>query len=371
MTQQLSKVDRIEEKIDRSTAGGIQVTSLNGGAVFNSMNEVMEFAKLMSVSDLAIPKHLRGNPGACMAVCLQAVEWRMSPFSVANKTYSVNDRISYESQIIHAVIEMRAPITGMLRHKFSGDGPSRRCTVWAFAKGEDEPLEYTSPMFSEIQPKSSPLWKTKPDLQLFYNTSRDWARIYFPHIVLGVYSDDELRDSQPMESAQRAPVAMPKPVSPAVTSVATAASSSPAKDPFGQTIPKSAPVKSDEEAERIIQQRTEESRAAGLQPTDSEKPDTSEAESGATVNQETGEVTDDTDSAPTPVNLPDPCPVGWIMTQIMKQRPADMSEKDADARINTVLRLKLPRPWDKLSKDGKQHHWTEWQTKSFPWSDSK
>jgi hypothetical protein len=57
-----------------------------------------------------------------------------------------------------------------------------------------ETLEYISPPFSKIQPKNSPLWKTKPDLQLYYNTSRDFCRAYFPDVLLGVYSQEELRD---------------------------------------------------------------------------------------------------------------------------------------------------------------------------------
>ena len=79
-----------------------------------------------------------------------------------------------------------------LRNKFVGEGDSRRCIVWATAKGEAEPLEYTSSEFGKIQPKNSPLWKTKPDLQLFYNASRDWARMYFPDVIMGVYAEDEL-----------------------------------------------------------------------------------------------------------------------------------------------------------------------------------
>ena len=53
----------------------------------------MTFAKLMALSHVAIPKHLRGNPGACLAVTIQAIEWRLSPYAVANKSYSVNDRL--------------------------------------------------------------------------------------------------------------------------------------------------------------------------------------------------------------------------------------------------------------------------------------
>jgi len=184
--------ERIADKIDRALTEGMSVSASDGGTQFGKMIEVMEFAKIMAIGGVALPQFLRGNVGACLAICIQAIEWRMSPFAVANKAYVVNDRVAYESQLIHAVIEQRAPLVGRLRHTFSGDGASRRCTVIGRVIGEDVPFEYTSPEFKDINPKNSPLWKTKPDLQLYYNSSRDWARMYFPDVILGVYSDDEI-----------------------------------------------------------------------------------------------------------------------------------------------------------------------------------
>ena len=188
----VNRIERLESTLDRARHNEISVSSSAGGMAVKTMAEVMEFAKLMAISDVAIPRHLRANPGACLAVCIQAIEWKMSPYAVANKSYVVNDRIAYESQLIHAVIEQRAPLKGRLRNSYSGEGDSRKCKVWAHIEGEDEPLVFQSAEFGRIQPKNSPLWKTKPDLQLFYNASRDWARMYFPDVIMGVYSDDEL-----------------------------------------------------------------------------------------------------------------------------------------------------------------------------------
>lgn len=185
-----SQQELIEAKIDKHVAGGLSVGQ--GAVQFANMHDVMEFAKMMSISGQAVPPHLRSQVGFCLAICVQAIEWRFSPFAVANKSYVVNDKVGYESQLIHAVIEQRSPIIGRLRHSFVGSGDKRQCKVWANVRGETEPLEYTSPEFATITPKNSPLWKSKPDLQLYYNTSRDWARVYFPDVILGVYSEDEL-----------------------------------------------------------------------------------------------------------------------------------------------------------------------------------
>lgn len=190
-----STTELIERKIDRPTTNSMSVAGRDLGVVkFSNMGELMEFAKMMSIAGTAVPPHLRNNPGACLAICIQAVEWRMSPFAVAGKSYVVNDRVGWESQLVHAVIEQRAPITSRIRHSFAGEGNNRTCKVWATLHGESEPLELTSPPFGTIQPKNSPLWKSKPDVQLYYSTVRDFCRVYFPDVLLGVYSEDELVD---------------------------------------------------------------------------------------------------------------------------------------------------------------------------------
>ncbi|HCE07494.1 MAG TPA: hypothetical protein DEQ40_02625 [Oxalobacteraceae bacterium] len=185
-------LERIESKIDRTVAGAVIVSDNIGGIMFKDMAEVMEFSKLLAVAGAAVPKHLRGNVGACLAVTIQALEWRMSPIAVANKSYEVNDRIAYESQLIHAVVEARAPLKQRLRKKYSGEGPTLQCFVTGHFKGEVDPIEYESPKFSEIKTKNSPLWTSDPRQQLWYYSVRAWARANCPDVLLGIYAEDEL-----------------------------------------------------------------------------------------------------------------------------------------------------------------------------------
>lgn len=185
-------IARIEEKLDRATAGAVAISDHVGGIMFTNMAEVMEFAKLLSLAGTAVPKHLRANPGGCLAVTIQALEWKMSPVAVANKSYEVNDRIAYESQLIHAVIEARAPLKGRLRAEYSGEGKDRKIKIIGHLRGEVDPLEYESPTFEKIKVKNSPLWTSDVDQQFWYFGTRSWARRYCPDVLLGIYSEDEL-----------------------------------------------------------------------------------------------------------------------------------------------------------------------------------
>jgi hypothetical protein len=198
------EITKIEEKIDRTIAGATEISMEIGGIRFQSMTELFEMAKLMAVAEKAVPKHLRGNPGACLAVCIQALEWRMSPFSVANKSYEVNDRIAYEAQLIVGVVNARAPLKERLRYKYEGEGADMRCTVSGVIKGETAPLEYTSPPLSSVK-KNSPLWTSDPQQQLGFYSARAWARRHCPETILGIYGDDELRDSEPMKDVTPKP----------------------------------------------------------------------------------------------------------------------------------------------------------------------
>ncbi len=205
-----TKLARIEDRLDRAVAGEMAVSFGQGGVSFRSMTEIFEFAKLMALGGVAVPPHCRGNPGVCLAVTMQAIEWKMSPFAVANKSYAVVngygdravERLAYESQLTHAVIEARAPILGRLSVRYEGEGDDRVCIVSGLFRGETEPREWKSPTLAKRRParndkgyiKGSPLWDTKPDLQQFYDCSRDWARVYCPDVLMGIYTPDEIEE---------------------------------------------------------------------------------------------------------------------------------------------------------------------------------
>jgi len=189
----------VEQKVP---VGSVSIASGSGGSKIAPQNlgEVVKFAEVMSRADIALPKHLRGNPGACMAVAMQALEWEMSPFAVASKSYAVNGAIAYEAQLIAAVVNTRSGIKGRLKYTYEGEGASLQCTVTGILDGEE--YSYTSPRFDQITTKNSPLWKTDPQQQLGYYSARSWARRYTPEVILGVYDREEAQEFQGPDHAK-------------------------------------------------------------------------------------------------------------------------------------------------------------------------
>lgn len=188
----------------------ISKNKLGASLLPENFAQVMEFASVMKLSGTAIPKHLRDNAGACMAVAMQAFEWGMSPFAVANKSYSVNDRVAYEAQLIAAVVNTRSGIEGRLDYEFEGEGLDLRCVVTGRLNGKDK--TYRSPRIEDIKPQNSPLWKNDPEQQLCYYSARAWARRHVPEVILGVYDRDEVEDFAEPEVIPPSPPAPTKQV---------------------------------------------------------------------------------------------------------------------------------------------------------------
>lgn len=196
MSTVITPVNQMETSLNRQEAGAIKISSQHG-LLLQSMGDAMEFAKLMSVAKEGVRKHCRGNAGLCLSICIQAMEWQVNPFALANKSYVVNDQICYEASLFQTIVARRAPIVGRIKMEFAGEKEKRTCRVWAELSDGTSTVEYTSPPFGIINPKNSPLWKNDPDQQLFYFSSRAFARRHFPDVMMGVYTVDEMMDTEP------------------------------------------------------------------------------------------------------------------------------------------------------------------------------
>lgn len=187
------RMTAIESKIDREISNSISVGT--GGITFQNAGEVMEYAKMMAVSGSAVPKHLRGQPGACLGIIDDAIRFHTSPYALARKSFFVNDNLAYEAQVIAGIVNRFAPLRERPDVQYEGEGDDRKCiVVFRFRDGSDR--TYESPRFKDIHPKNSPLWKNDPDQQQAYYSLRAGARRHCPEIILGMYDIDEMREAQ-------------------------------------------------------------------------------------------------------------------------------------------------------------------------------
>lgn len=161
---------------------------MNDGA----MDRMLSAAKMMASAKVTIPKHLQNSEGDCMAIIMQAAQWKMNPFAVAQKTHIVNGTLGYEAQLVNAVIQGSGAITGRFHYEYRGEGNNLECRTGAIIRGETEITWGEWIKNSDVTTRNSPLWKTNPRQQLGYLQVKNWARAYSPGAILGVYSEDEL-----------------------------------------------------------------------------------------------------------------------------------------------------------------------------------
>ncbi|HFJ1561871.1 TPA: RecT family recombinase [Salmonella enterica] len=177
-------------------------------AIFSpeGMDRLVRFATLMADSKATVPQHLAGKPADCLAVTMQAAQWGMNPFAVAQKTHVVNGTLGYEAQLVNAVVSSSNLLSTRLNYRWDGDwskvngksdkSPSLTVTVSAVLKGEAEPRELTISM-AQAGVRNSPLWEQDPRQQLAYLCVKRWARLHAPDVLLGVCTSDELQETTP------------------------------------------------------------------------------------------------------------------------------------------------------------------------------
>ncbi|MGL5267172.1 MAG: recombinase RecT, partial [Plesiomonas shigelloides] len=84
------------------------------------MASIDRLADMMASGKATVPQHLRGNKADCYAICLQALQWGMNPFPVAQKTHLVNGTLGYEAQLVNAVVVNSGVIKGRFDYEFFG-----------------------------------------------------------------------------------------------------------------------------------------------------------------------------------------------------------------------------------------------------------
>lgn len=191
-----------------------------GGQAFE---RIERFASLMATGKATVPHHFRGNIGDCMAVTMQAVQWGLNPFAVAQKTFlDPGGRLGYEGQLVSAVVSANAGLVNDPEYEYIGDwskvqgkfeivSGGENKGAWAKAKytkedeeglgiivraqlrGEADPREIML-MLNQCFPRFSTQWATDPMQQIAYLAIRKWARRHKPGVILGIETPEELAE---------------------------------------------------------------------------------------------------------------------------------------------------------------------------------
>jgi hypothetical protein len=194
--------------------------------------QMMAVAEIMARGISTVPRHLQKNTGDCLAVVMQAAQWGMNPFAVAQKTHVVSGTLGYEAQLVNAVVNTMSPTKDRINYEWFGewskvmgkfeereskkkvdedtgkplkyrvpawnikDESDLGVKVWATMKGEDAPRVLTL-LLVQCRVRNSPLWADDPRQQIAYLAVKRWVRLHCPDVLMGVYTPDELEERAP------------------------------------------------------------------------------------------------------------------------------------------------------------------------------
>ena len=145
----------------------------------------------------------------CFRIVNQAVRWGFDPFAVSDCAFIIHGRLGWEGKLVHAVIAAKTGIN--LNYRFFDDakGQNMGVLVSGTLSGETE-IRTIQGRVKDWHTGAKGPWASEGawERQLRYRGAREWARAHSPHIMLGVYVDDELdgiasRDVPAGQRAQR------------------------------------------------------------------------------------------------------------------------------------------------------------------------
>ena len=158
-------------------------------------------------SSMLVPANFRGaeRVGDCLIALEIANRLNASPLAVMQSMYIVSGRPAWSSQFNISMVNQCKRFTG-LRFQMVGEGgkPSYGCLAWTTDAQTGDRVEGTAVTLEMAEregwsTKSGSKWKTMPDQMLKYRAAAFFARLYCPEVLLGILSQDEALDIQPVK----------------------------------------------------------------------------------------------------------------------------------------------------------------------------
>lgn len=189
------------------------LTTTSSGSVFSGIaafEDAQRIAKALASSTL-IPPQFQGQQG--FANCLVALEianrMRMSPFQVMQNLHIIHGRPSWSSQFIIGLINGCGRFSP-LQYEMTGQGDTLACTCVATELSSGKDLKGPTVTMAMAKKegwatKGGSKWQTMPELMIRYRAAAFWGRLYIPELLVGIHSQEEVLDIEPVSVSAAAP----------------------------------------------------------------------------------------------------------------------------------------------------------------------
>lgn len=182
------------------------LTTTSNNSVFSGIQafeDAQRIAKALASSTL-IPTQFQGQQG--FANCLVALEianrMNISPFLAMQHLHVIHGRPSWSSSFIIAMVNGCGRYSP-LRFEISGTGDSLACYAVATDLASEQELKGPTITMAMAKKegwatKTGSKWATMPDLMIRYRAAAFWGRLYASDLLLGLQTQEEAIDIQPV-----------------------------------------------------------------------------------------------------------------------------------------------------------------------------
>jgi hypothetical protein len=176
-----------------------------------AFEDAQRIAKALAQSTL-IPQQFQGQQGFanCLVALNIARRMQMDPLMVMQNLHIIHGRPSWSSQFIIGLINGCGKFSP-LRYEISGKGETLACIAVATELATGEELrgpEVTMAMAKREgwATKSGSKWQTMPELMIRYRAAAFWGRLYIPDLLVGIQTQEEVLDVEPVTISEAEPV---------------------------------------------------------------------------------------------------------------------------------------------------------------------
>ncbi|MCL2171749.1 MAG: hypothetical protein FWB71_06290 [Defluviitaleaceae bacterium] len=174
--------------------------TLSGGNIFDSKDSfelACRMAKAFSESTI-VPKTYQGNVSNCLIALEMAGRIGTSPMMVMQNLYIVHGNPAWSSQFIVAMINASKKYKTEIQYDISGDIDNMECVAFAI---DHDGRRVVGPKITMAMAraegwvdKNGSKWKTMPEVMIRYRAASFFGRLNCPDMIMGIYSDDEVRE---------------------------------------------------------------------------------------------------------------------------------------------------------------------------------
>jgi hypothetical protein len=202
---QIALAEAEREKAVASTAHAeyralAEVKFDDGGRIVQAnLGGLWRLAQMYAGSKM-VPEHYREKPNDCFIACQMAFRLRVDPFAYMQASYVVKGKPGIEAKLAVAMLNTSGHIVGRIRYEEERDDKKvmTACTAYAFDKETGEKVEARIPWSMVVAEgwlnKDGSKWKTMPDIMFHYRSATFLIRQYYPEVMMGMRTVDELED---------------------------------------------------------------------------------------------------------------------------------------------------------------------------------